>query len=759
LKFHSKAFDVKMSNITPPIFRFDDFHVDVHERAVVHRGQPVPLTPKAFQTLVLLLRHHSKVVEKETFLDEVWADTFVEESTLAQNILTLRKTLARFGDAKEYIATVPRRGYQFVGDVEEVQPVQGDFLHAPQPNTNVSVDREVNTSPSIDSRDIPHRSRLAYSAPFRAALLVGLLLIVAVSVGYFASSSWSAKPSMAESLFKNSRIDTVVADSDLRNAVISPNGRYLAVVQIKDGVQSLYVRQIESGNTVEIVPQIRGKFIGAAFSPSSEHIYYSVNNDPAVQPSGSLHRVSVLGGASKEVLRGIDSPAAVSPDGARIAFVRRRPEEGGTSLIAADIDGSKEVILVSRDPDFGFTKHGVAWSPDGKLLSAPLLQAAAANTKAQVVVIDAASGAQKFVSNEDWISVGQTTWLSDGSGILAAAYGAKSPNVNDELWMVPYPNGKTRLIASGINADYGISLNKASNSLFAVESNKFACFLTAPVDNLFKNTHVLSTISDESLVPFGADWTSDGRIIYSASDGGNADIFAIREDGSERKQLTSDASAEISPKLSSDGRYLIFLSNRTGQMDVWRSDANGTNSVQLTSNGNVSDPTISPDGSTVFYLVKDARTSVGTLWRVSMDGTNSKRITNSETRSPRVAPDGKAIACYIHDPTNNRMKLALISPETGEVLRSLDTPSHDDIPFLDWSSSGDSVFVVLKRGKPSSLWRLPLNGSPEQLREWENDAIFRLAISRNGQRVFYEVGNQLNSVIEIKSLDAKPEGE
>jgi hypothetical protein len=101
------------------------------------------------------------------------------------------------------------------------------------------------------------------------------------------------------------------------------------------------------------------------------------------------------------------------------------------------------------------------------------------------------------------------------------------------------------------------------------------------------------------------------------------------------------------------------------------------------------------------------------------------------------------------------MMLALVSAETGEVLKYPATPQNDDIPFLDWSKDGENLFVVLQRGKPFSLWKLPLNGSqPEQLREWENDAIFRLAISRNGERVFYEVGNQLNSVVQIQSLDS-----
>lgn len=73
-----------MSNKTLHFFRFDDFYVDTGEQRLTFRNQSVSLTPKAFQTLVVLLRNHGRVVEKEYFLNEVWADTFVEESILAQ---------------------------------------------------------------------------------------------------------------------------------------------------------------------------------------------------------------------------------------------------------------------------------------------------------------------------------------------------------------------------------------------------------------------------------------------------------------------------------------------------------------------------------------------------------------------------------------------------------------------------------------------------------------------------------------------------
>ena len=750
-----------MSNKTLTFFKFDDFYLDIDEQCLTFQDQPVSLTPKAFHTLVVLLRNHGKVVEKEYFLNEVWADTFVEETILSQNIMTLRKTLSRFNKDREFIVTFPRRGYQFVGDVQKIDGDEEMIVVEKRTRTElIAEQRKFHDSSDTDSDSVTVNFRQSlFKTGFapRTAISVGLLAVSAFAVGYFASFGFKGDQSFAESQFRKFRVDTIVEDADIRNASISPNGKYLALIQIKNGVQSLFLRQIENGNTIQIVPRINGRFIGAVFSARGEQIYYAVNenleaNKPAVS---TLYKVSVFGGASQKILHNIDSPAAISPDEKRLAFIRRDPENEETALVLTDIEGKDERNLAVRPPGSGFTNGGVSFSPDGKLLSATIFQRENNRAAAQVAVVNAESGEQKVISRENWISAGQTVWLKDGSGILTVAYGAKSSSLNDELLVVSYPDGKSRLVTNGINGNYGISLNAANGSIVAVKSNKFACFLTAPVDNLFKNTHVLTTISDESPLPFGADWTSDGRIVYSATDDGNADIFTISEDAGERKQLTSDASAEISPKLSADGRFLIFMSNRTGQMDVWRADANGTNTKQLTANGNVTDALISPDGEAVFYLVQDSESMIETLWRVSINGENPTKLTDRATRSPRISPDGKTIAGYMLNPATRAMTLALVSAETGAVLKYPATPQNDSIPFLDWSKDGQNLFVVLQKGKPQSLWKVPLNGAqPVQLREWENDAIFRLAISRNGERVFYEVGNQLNSVVEFQSLDS-----
>jgi DNA-binding winged helix-turn-helix (wHTH) protein len=95
-------------------YQFGPFHLDPAKRRLWRGQDVVPLTPKAFDTLLVLVTRAGDVVEKDELLKAVWPATFVEEATLAQNISTLRKALGDNSDTPTYIATVPRRGYRFL---------------------------------------------------------------------------------------------------------------------------------------------------------------------------------------------------------------------------------------------------------------------------------------------------------------------------------------------------------------------------------------------------------------------------------------------------------------------------------------------------------------------------------------------------------------------------------------------------------------------------------------------------------------------
>jgi DNA-binding winged helix-turn-helix (wHTH) protein len=105
----------------PHFYEFGPFRLDAKRHVLMRENAIVALSPKALETLLVLVRNHGYLVEKEQLLKSVWPDTFVEEATLAQNIFTLRKLLgSKVGSVDEYIQAVPKRGYRFVIPVTEI---------------------------------------------------------------------------------------------------------------------------------------------------------------------------------------------------------------------------------------------------------------------------------------------------------------------------------------------------------------------------------------------------------------------------------------------------------------------------------------------------------------------------------------------------------------------------------------------------------------------------------------------------------------
>jgi DNA-binding winged helix-turn-helix (wHTH) protein len=102
------------------LYEFGPFQIDPEERELLHEGKPVHLATKAFDTLLILIRTSSHLIEKSELIRAVWADSFVEEGNLTVAISTIRKALGDDGNEHQYIQTVAKRGYRFVGEVREV---------------------------------------------------------------------------------------------------------------------------------------------------------------------------------------------------------------------------------------------------------------------------------------------------------------------------------------------------------------------------------------------------------------------------------------------------------------------------------------------------------------------------------------------------------------------------------------------------------------------------------------------------------------
>lgn len=171
------------------LYEFGEFLLDETERCLLRKGEPVSLTPKAFDTLLVLVKRGGHIVEKDEMLKEVWPDTFVEEATLAQNIFTLRKALGQGRDGGLYIETVPKRGYRFVANVKAVDFTNPDLVVQQHTRSHILIEEEEyeTESPSANGHGKIDTQTQALAAPQRSRwsqrrhLLVALLLFVVVT--------------------------------------------------------------------------------------------------------------------------------------------------------------------------------------------------------------------------------------------------------------------------------------------------------------------------------------------------------------------------------------------------------------------------------------------------------------------------------------------------------------------------------------------------------------------------------------------------
>ncbi len=117
-----------MSRPTNLLYKFGLFLLDTTEQVLLREGRPIPLKPKLFDLLLLLVENSGHVLHKNELMDRIWPNTSVEENNLTVSIFALRKALGDCHNNHSYIETVPRRGYRFVADVIEVPDRGADWL-------------------------------------------------------------------------------------------------------------------------------------------------------------------------------------------------------------------------------------------------------------------------------------------------------------------------------------------------------------------------------------------------------------------------------------------------------------------------------------------------------------------------------------------------------------------------------------------------------------------------------------------------------
>jgi serine/threonine protein kinase/Tol biopolymer transport system component len=656
----------------------------------------------------------------------------------------VRKALRK--DREERYQTIKDLGLD-VKNLRREMELEAELEYSAQPaisGTTATSGRYATLSgaaPSTATAEAPHHmSSAEYIVSEIKRHKAGLLVILGVAILAFVGLvfgiyKYVGRPSTSSASMKLTKLTS----SGKAGAVaISPDGRYVVhTVQETEGI-SLWMRQVATSSSVQIVPASDKWIYGVIFSPDGNYIYYVAAEKGS--PSGTLYQMPVLGGAPKKLVEDLATPVTISPDGKQAVFIRSDLSKGEDSLTIASLDGAKERKLITRKPpNYFVTYEGApAWSPDGKTIAyAGYVAGSGKAYEINVFEVRVADGTEKVLPSAQklgWIDA--LAWLPDGSGLLlnGSELGAQS----SQIWQLSR-SGEMRRITNDPNDYYGIDLTADSKTIATDQYLRTSNIWVAPSGDLSRAKQITSGTNNYGNV----DWTPDGRLVVVES---YRDIWIMDSDGSRQNKLTTEG-RNFASSVCGD-TYIVFSSNREDTTRIWRMNADGTNQKQLTSGYGEFLPSCSPDGKWVLY--QDNSSGVPTVWRVPIDGGDPVQLTNKLSIRPIVSPDGKLIAIrYMDDPARRRWGMALIPFEGGEPVKLLDISAY----FVRWSRDGRALEYLDNRGGSSNLWSQPIDGSPrKQLADFKSDRLFAFAWSTDGKQLAVSRGVDAEDVVLISNF-------
>ena len=546
-------------------YTFDRFRVDIVKRLLLRDGAPVPLTPKAFDILVLLLQRRGGVVEKDEILRAIWHDTVVEENNLARNISTLRKVLDDTPGENRFIVTIPGRGYQFVGDVEEAG--------APPPSAPAEPAHPVAAiDPSPAPLDPSPVRRPGLFRPGVRALAVVLVLVTFAAVGYAIRTS--RRPPPADPSSPTHQIWQLTFASGLQDEPSwSPDGRMVAFSSDRSGNLDIWIQAIDGGNPVQVTTSPAHDWQPDWSTDGRSLVFRSERG------GGGLYVVPILGGAEQQIAA-FGYHARWSPDGTQILFQRSNFQGrvlGAKELYTVALDGrAPRKMLSAFLNEFGSFR--TAWHPDSKRISV-------------------------------WgnhLKEGLTFWTVplDGSG--APVKSERAPVVRERF--------KEASVRFADADDLPLSfLWSPSGDALYFEGN------SRGVRNIWKVEVDPSTLQWR-LGPQRLTTSAEMNAGISLSRDGKKLAFAVRDDRirlwsfqldaatgrvvGAGEPITAAAFDAVSPVFSRDGTQLVFGAERGGMQELWRkSIVDGRDTLVVSGDGyRRVGPVWSYDNSRVMYV-------------------------------------------------------------------------------------------------------------------------------------------------------------
>jgi len=571
--------------------------------------------------------------------------------------------------------------------------------------------------------------------PRRATLTLGILLIalIAAGVGVVQLLKSFRQPESFQSM-RLAKL-TLTGNVEEWQTAISPDGKYAAYVVREEAEQSLWIKQIATSSNVQIVAPAEVRYRGLTFSRDGNYVYYVMAES---NTKTALYQIPALGGPPRTLLENAEGPITFSPEGEQMAFLQSNSRE----LSIARADGSKIRTIAKRTAGEVWTTP--AWSPDGHTIVCGVYSPV--DSTRRLVQVSVSDGSQKPLAGPAWLSLNGLCWLPDSSGLLVAGRDFETRLL--QIWLLSYPDGKTRRVTNDLANYLGISITEDGQTLASVQTDVLSNIWISPETEPTDARRItFETNKDEGRS--GLSISPDGRIVYSARTVGIWDLWIIDRDGRNNKQLTFNSRGNYWPSVTPDGQYIVFTSLRTGSPNLWRIGLDGGNAKQLTEGEGLDGrPIFTPDSKWVIYeKVGSGRES--SLWKVSIDGGPVIQLTKPNTEKAALSPDGKFIAC-VQRGQDGRPEVVIIPSEGGEPIRNIDSLAIVNSSTIRWTADGSGLIYIDNRDRVYNLWTQPIvGGTPKQLTFFSSDRIFGFDVSTERSVFAMARGHQMSDVVLI----------
>ncbi|HEX6127094.1 MAG TPA: winged helix-turn-helix domain-containing protein [Pyrinomonadaceae bacterium] len=733
-------------NENTSVYRFDDFVVDARTRVLLRDGQPVPLTPRVFDTLLALVVRPGETITKDELMNSIWADSFVEEANLTQNVAVLRKALGEDSRRPRYIVTIPGKGYRFTPEVVE------DSLET----ENVAA--EGNGSGTTDAI-VPEHSAGAPRTKVRRKVwmvLATAVLLIALSAAAIFSGVLFLGGASAPSVARARQI-TSFAGLDLYPA-FSPAGHAVAFTSNKSGSFEIYTKQLVQGaQEIQLTSGGMNNF-QPAYSPDSSRLaFYSASR-------GGIWVIPASGGVPKR-LTDFGSNPTWSPDGSAIAFqsdplndfsasVRNAMPPSTLWVVAADGTSTPQQITQVGNPPGG---HGAPdWSPDGKRIvfdsndwSASGLWSVAADGSDLRMVFDkeAYEGGRQSVTASDAI------FAPDGKAIFFVG------DVGQSIQFVPI-DSDGRAVGSPSKV-FDASATRARHISLSPDGKQLIYSAINTTSNLFlSDVGDARQMSEPKQVTMNADsrvvspsFSPDGgTIVYQEYNAGSApNIRLMDADGRNQRQIGTVLG--FNPWWFPSGDRIGFSTGGIWGSEYWFVAADGSVERKLFSfdETDVYNGRLSADGKSVLFNSK--RSGTINIWQVSIEGGEPKQLTFDPEMAgfPAMSRDGKWIAVQLK--RGGDTHVAVMPAEGGEVVQLTNEPGQSWV--YDWAPDNDRILFAGRRG---SNWNIySVSRTTREVRQLTNfsklTAYVRYpAWSPLGDKIAYEYAESTGNIwmVELK---------